>query len=159
MCFGAINHFSSTIEPKTLEYVFCVCAYVCLYIELSHIDWSSCSLCCWSFVLTVDGGYTSWSSWSQCNSDCVGGVKRRTRTCANPLPQCGGKTCSGDNVEEIDCNSDIPCKSPLPPHHPHPLSNWMSQISLLILNEILRQVKSTEKGCESLKEIKYSPDS
>ncbi|XP_064613600.1 uncharacterized protein LOC135477432 [Liolophura sinensis] len=57
----------------------------------------------------VDGGYTGWSSWSQCNSDCVGGMKRRTRTCANPLPKCGGKTCSGDNVEEIDCNSDIPC--------------------------------------------------
>jgi len=40
----------------------------------------------------VDGG---WSKWTACSKACGNGT--RTRTCTNPRPQYGGKSCSGRN--------------------------------------------------------------
>ena len=48
----------------------------------------------------MNGGWTSWSSWSgfgSCSKLCGAGTKmyNRTRICANPTPKDGGKTCTG----------------------------------------------------------------
>nr|XP_022299574.1 SCO-spondin-like isoform X2 [Crassostrea virginica] len=48
----------------------------------------------------VNGGWTSWSSWSgfgSCSKLCGAGTKmyNRTRLCSNPSPTDGGKTCKG----------------------------------------------------------------
>ena len=63
-------------------------------------------------VVSVDGGYSDWSNDSSCSVTCGGGTLERRRTCDNPPPSHGGKTCVegglGPDVETHACNSD-PC--------------------------------------------------
>lgn len=54
-----------------------------------------------SLLTIADGGWSSWSNWTECAVTCLGGLIRRTRVCHNLL----GLGCTG-NSEEIDiCNS------------------------------------------------------
>jgi len=61
----------------------------------------------------VDGG---WSKWivGNCSVECGGGVMEKFRTCSDPQPSCGGKECSGDKVERLECN-EHPCKGMISP--------------------------------------------
>ncbi|MPC89076.1 Semaphorin-5A [Portunus trituberculatus] len=61
---------------------------------------------------TVHGGWTAWSSWSQCSANCGIAVKTRRRTCSNPAPKHGGRVCVGQERTEIYCHSlpRCPCK-------------------------------------------------
>ncbi|CAH2324449.1 A disintegrin and metallo ase with thrombospondin motifs 18, partial [Pelobates cultripes] len=43
----------------------------------------------------VNGGWSDWSSWSDCSRNCGGGVMYQERHCTNPKPQYGGKFCQG----------------------------------------------------------------
>lgn len=54
----------------------------------------------------VNGAYSPWSSWGTCSKSCLGGVRRRVRTCSNPPPSRGGRECRGlgSSVESQDCN-------------------------------------------------------
>ncbi|CAH3173411.1 unnamed protein product [Porites lobata] len=58
----------------------------------------------------TDGNYTEWTKWSDCSASCAGGLKTRVRTCTNPSPQNGGKSCIdlGSASETAECNPD-PC--------------------------------------------------
>lgn len=56
----------------------------------------------------VDGGFTNWGNFGDCDKSCGSGVKRRTRTCSNPLPAHGGKNCEGPVDEVEECNT-APC--------------------------------------------------
>ncbi|XP_056000284.1 hemicentin-1-like isoform X2 [Ostrea edulis] len=63
----------------------------------------------------VDGrwsAYGAFSAWSSCSVTCGGGVQDRSqkRTCSNPAPNYGGKSCDGDdtNTEQQACNTH-PC--------------------------------------------------
>nr|XP_061831771.1 hemicentin-1-like isoform X1 [Nerophis lumbriciformis] len=56
----------------------------------------------------VDGKWSSWVSWGACSVSCAGGTRQRTRLCANPAPQHGGRQCEGNDVHIDFCNSD-PC--------------------------------------------------
>uniref|UniRef100_A0A7M5UQU5 Uncharacterized protein n=1 Tax=Clytia hemisphaerica TaxID=252671 RepID=A0A7M5UQU5_9CNID len=51
----------------------------------------------------VDGGYSSWSSYSECSEACGDGLMTRKRTCTNPSPAHGGKQCQGASTEEKQC--------------------------------------------------------
>ena len=55
----------------------------------------------------VNGGYSSWSSYSKCSKTCGGGVKTRFRYCRNPYPRYGGKSCSrlGPSSKTARCNT------------------------------------------------------
>ena len=55
---------------------------------------------------TVDGEWSSWGSWSECTSTCGSGSRTRLRTCTNPTPERGGKTCTGKATELSMCNKD-----------------------------------------------------
>ncbi|KAL9968594.1 hypothetical protein ACROYT_G020703 [Oculina patagonica] len=57
---------------------------------------------------SVDGGFSIWSSWSDCSEACGDGYQTRTRTCTNPPPQGNGKDCEGHGEESRQCN-DGPC--------------------------------------------------
>ena len=43
----------------------------------------------------VNGKWSLWSPWSPCSRTCGMAVKRRRRSCTNPLPQNGGDQCDG----------------------------------------------------------------
>ncbi|XP_051905051.1 properdin-like [Hippocampus zosterae] len=64
----------------------------------------------------VHGGWSPWSSWSLCSSNCVRDdaappFKQRRRSCSDPAPSADtkppGDGCKGDDVELQNC-SDIP---------------------------------------------------
>lgn len=59
----------------------------------------------------VDGGYSDWSKFSECNASCGRGVKIRKRSCNSPEPTNGRKDCSdlGPAMESEACNS-FPCR-------------------------------------------------
>ncbi|ESO83456.1 hypothetical protein LOTGIDRAFT_197315 [Lottia gigantea] len=60
-----------------------------------------------SAVLTVfvNGAWSTWSEWTDCSAKCGKGTQRRTRTCTNPAPLNGGKSCTGEAVNRIACTS------------------------------------------------------
>ena len=60
----------------------------------------------------MDGSWTSWLSWSNCQGDCGQGRRNRTRVCADPEPQFGGDQCLGAGVEmEEGCQVGGLCPS------------------------------------------------
>lgn len=63
---------------------------------------------CWHCYLSVDGGYTEWSEFSECTVTCGGGVRERTRECSNPAPENNGIDCEklGPAKESDICNNE-----------------------------------------------------
>ncbi|KAM9774698.1 SCO-spondin [Syngnathus typhle] len=61
----------------------------------------------------VDGGWSVWSAWSLCSSECNSGVQTRERFCTSPSPQHGGRSCAGPHVQTADCNAH-PCSGACP---------------------------------------------
>ena len=53
----------------------------------------------------VNGGYSPYSSWSECSVTCGEGVRYRHRSCTNPRPQFGGHDCTrfGAPVDTMPC--------------------------------------------------------
>ena len=44
----------------------------------------------------IDGGWSQWTSWSSCQSNCR---QQRNRTCDSPSPLFGGVECPGNRTE------------------------------------------------------------
>lgn len=65
---------------------------------------------CNTHFCPIHGGYTQWSSYSECSKTCDGGERVRLRHCTNPAPQHGGKDCSslGAPKEKQVCG-ERPC--------------------------------------------------
>ncbi|KAJ7387604.1 hypothetical protein OS493_000939, partial [Desmophyllum pertusum] len=51
----------------------------------------------------IDGHWGRWSSWGSCSKTCGDGTKARTRKCDDPTPANSGKSCSGDDKEQVAC--------------------------------------------------------
>ena len=56
----------------------------------------------------VDGGFSNWGAFGECDKTCGTGVRKRSRTCTNPAPANEGKACEGPSEEEEKCNTQ-PC--------------------------------------------------
>ena len=67
--------------------------------------------CLFISKLKVDGGWGTWSSWTECPVSCGSGEIKRNRTCDNPAPQHGGDSCtdSGSPDSETKSCNDNPC--------------------------------------------------
>ncbi|KAK0397789.1 hypothetical protein QR680_002271 [Steinernema hermaphroditum] len=50
----------------------------------------------------IDGQWSVWTPWSDCSAQCR---RLRTRTCTAPPPFNGGLSCSGNDVESVNCTS------------------------------------------------------
>uniref|UniRef100_A0A3Q1FCU8 SCO-spondin n=1 Tax=Acanthochromis polyacanthus TaxID=80966 RepID=A0A3Q1FCU8_9TELE len=68
---------------------------------------------CNTVYCPVHGGWSSWSLWSECSSQCDSGVQTRERFCSSPAPQHGGNSCTGPHIQTRDCNSH-PCSGVCP---------------------------------------------
>uniref|UniRef100_A0A182MNL9 Hemicentin-1 n=1 Tax=Anopheles culicifacies TaxID=139723 RepID=A0A182MNL9_9DIPT len=51
----------------------------------------------------IDGGWTEWSNWTACNETCGFGQTLRYRSCSNPVPRHGGRSCEGAESEIKTC--------------------------------------------------------
>lgn len=73
-------------------------------ISIIEKETKSCERPC----IPVDGGVSTWSEWSLCDSaQCnVAGKQIRTRSCTNPTPKHGGKDCKEPLIEERSCSYD-----------------------------------------------------
>ena len=60
--------------------------------------------------VSVNGGYSQWTSWGTCSATCGSGVQERHRHCDSPTPQFGGTDCQGP-AEEMQPCLDKPCPS------------------------------------------------
>lgn len=56
----------------------------------------------------IDGQFSEWNEWTECSQTCGNGIQHRARNCSNPAPLYGGKDCTGNYIEYVDCN-EIPC--------------------------------------------------
>ena len=58
----------------------------------------------------VNGDYTHWGSWTECDVTCGGGHRQRSRACTSPVPEFGGLNCThlGPTVQSDVCNTR-PC--------------------------------------------------
>ncbi|EAT36338.1 AAEL011566-PA [Aedes aegypti] len=58
----------------------------------------------------INGGWGTWSKWSNCSLDCVTeytglkSIRYRNRKCDSPPPSLGGKPCVGEEYEEEVCS-------------------------------------------------------
>ncbi|KAI2661698.1 Properdin [Labeo rohita] len=56
----------------------------------------------------VQGGWSEWGNWQPCSVTCANGIKKRRRTCSEPIPQCGG-SCRGAEEETAPCFTETIC--------------------------------------------------
>nr|XP_034325188.1 sushi, von Willebrand factor type A, EGF and pentraxin domain-containing protein 1-like [Crassostrea gigas] len=62
----------------------------------------------------VNGGWSPWTSFSECSASCGGGIKSRLRLCNSPKPDPDGLPCDSTGANEtVFCNTDT-CPSCLP---------------------------------------------
>ena len=57
------------------------------------------------YSVTVDGGWSRWSVWTTCTKSCESGTQTRSRSCTQPPPQHGGRTCPGAARDQRVCNT------------------------------------------------------
>lgn len=65
-------------------------------------------------LLSVDGGWCEWSSWTPCSKTCGAEWVSRYRSCACPVPVAGGAVCPGQQEEHQGLGVQIerqPCPS------------------------------------------------
>ncbi|XP_053542916.1 hemicentin-1 isoform X1 [Ictalurus punctatus] len=64
-----------------------------------HIDFCNSEPC------PIHGNWGPWSTWGSCSRTCNGGQMRRYRTCDNPRPANGGRSCAGTDTEIQKCST------------------------------------------------------
>ena len=96
----ALERDNLTGRPTVLA-IFVVVA--CLILFSCHVRFWIIRL----FYLTfkVNGGWSNWTSWSNCSQSCETGEQERIRTCTNPIPSNGGAPCFGPSRQSQICNT------------------------------------------------------
>ncbi|CAJ0583415.1 unnamed protein product, partial [Mesorhabditis spiculigera] len=66
--------------------------------------------CSPSTCTAINGGWSDWSSWSECSRDCDGtGHQIRNRMCSKPLPVNRGSYCTGYSFDQKSCTAERKC--------------------------------------------------
>ena len=86
--------------------------YLCMTSLYINIKVTWCVYCKCN-LLVVDGGWSPWTTWSDCSVTCSNGTRYRRRSCDNPPPQHGGMICTDHGTEEQFCYPrECPSKGP-----------------------------------------------
>ncbi|CAF4416781.1 unnamed protein product, partial [Rotaria sp. Silwood2] len=75
----------------------------CNFSRISSWKISRQLLTCPILNVTIDGGWTSWSSWFMCQQETGEKCQCRTRSCTQPKPQFDGEFCQGNYIEISQC--------------------------------------------------------
>ncbi|CAF0766279.1 unnamed protein product [Rotaria sordida] len=75
----------------------------CTFSRISTWKISRQLLTCPILNITIDGGWTPWSSWFICQQETGEKCQCRTRSCTQPKPQFDGKFCQGNHIEISQC--------------------------------------------------------
>lgn len=57
----------------------------------------------------IHGGWSTWGNWSICSKTCGTGYQVQSRTCSNPTPKYGGRTCQGPLQQSRSCEKAKYC--------------------------------------------------
>ncbi|XP_063781355.1 SCO-spondin-like [Pseudophryne corroboree] len=68
---------------------------------------------CDTALCPVLGGWSPWSTWTECTATCDSGIQTRNRSCSNPVPSHGGSECWGPQIQTRECNTQ-PCRDLCP---------------------------------------------
>jgi len=69
---------------------------------MTQLEWlHSCGGCA-----AVDGSWSAWQNWQDCNASCGDGWMVRKRYCNNPPPAYNGLDCGDDDREYQTCTND-----------------------------------------------------
>ena len=52
----------------------------------------------------MHGNWSEWTKWGACSQSCGTGVQGRQRSCTNPRPRNGGRSCIGQTSEIRRCS-------------------------------------------------------
>ena len=66
--------------------------------------WKLLFFLCTPYHILVHGNWSEWVD-GPCSKTCGLGVKKRTRTCSNPEPSCGGSPCFGVDEVDVECHT------------------------------------------------------
>lgn len=106
----------------------------------SHCNLSACLIL---FLAPVDGNWGRWAAWNACDKSCGYGKQKRKRTCSDPAPKFGGKTCPGPDTQFRMCNM-MACLD----------SRWNLYFPLLSIKCYLKKRKSLQVDCGPERELK-----
>ena len=56
-------------------------------------------------LVSVDGGWSEWTVWTDCSVLCGTGSLSRNRTCDNPVPVSNGLDCDGEPTDTEGCTA------------------------------------------------------